>query len=177
MGSGENGLIEIGVIVRAHGVQGAVKALSYSGHPERFQSMRSLYVSSETRPGEWKKIRKVRSGSDYAILCLEDVNTREEAKNLTGCVLRMRRKDLPDLPHGIYYISDLIGFDATTSEKGRIGFLKDVQILPAQDVLIIETEKGEIMIPMKKEFVRKINDSKREIRIEPIDGLLDLNAD
>jgi ribosomal 30S subunit maturation factor RimM len=49
--------------------------------------------------------------------------------------------------------------------------------MPAQDVYVIETEKGEVLIPAVEAFIKGIHSSRREIEIKPIDGLLDLNAD
>lgn len=179
MGGGEIGLIEVGRITRAHGLRGEVKVISYSDQPERFQFLRSVYLSSHNYPGEWKKILKYHPGSGlkHAILQLEKVDTREDAEQVCGCTLSVNRDDLPDLPGGFYYISDIIGYDVVTSESGKIGILKDVLKMPAQDVYVIETEKGEVMIPAVEEFLKGIHPSRREIQIRPIDGLLDLNAD
>jgi len=177
MGVGNNGLIEIGEITRAHGIRGEVKVISYSNQPERFQSLRSLYLSSETHPGVWKRILKCQVGAKQTILLLEGLHSRDDAEQVRGSVLSIRKSELPVLPEGSYYIQDLIGFDVLTSDKGRIGTLQDVLDFPAQDVYVIQTENGEIMIPGVKEFIEKVDPSERKITIKPIDGLLDLNAD
>lgn len=176
MGYGEKGLIAIGEIARAHGIRGDVKVISYSSQPERFQSLRSLHISNQAHPGVWKKILKCRAGAKQTILHLEGLNTRDDAEQCCGSILSILRSDLPDLPDGSYYIEDIIGFDVSTSEKGRIGLLKDVLSFPAQDVYVVETEKGEILIPGVEKFIKAIDPAKREIRIKPIDGLLELNA-
>lgn len=177
MGDRRDGLIEIGEIVRAHGIRGEVKAVSHTGRTDRFTFLDSVYIEGPSHSGEWKKILHVQSGLKHAILRLEGVSTRNQAEALRGCVIRMRREDLPGLSGGVYYVSDIVGFEVTAAGRGRVGVLKDVLAMPAQDVLVIATEGGEIMVPAVEAYVKAVDVSNKEIRIEPIDGLLDLDAD
>ncbi|NQT27457.1 16S rRNA processing protein RimM [candidate division KSB1 bacterium] len=164
-------MVEIGKITRAHGIRGEVKVILYSNNPEWFQSLHSLFVSSQTHQGEWKKILKRNLVAKRTIIHFEGLETRNEAEDFCGCMLSIKQSDLPELPE------DLIGFDVKTSENSKIGVLKEILEMPTQDVYVIETEKGEVMIPAVEAFIKKIDSSKREILIKPIDGMLELDAD
>jgi len=55
--------------------------------------------------------------------------------------------------------------------KSRI---KDVLNLPANDVWLVETEKGELPLPYIKDVVKRVDIENKRIEINLIDGLTDL---
>ena len=74
-----------------------------------------------------------------------------------------------------YFVSDLMDsmvFNFDTKEF--IGKIIDVYVLPANDVWIIETENGELPIPVIDDVVKKIDIKNKKIDIVIIDGLMDL---
>ena len=52
--------------------------------------------------------------------------------------------------------------------------MKDVYILPGNDVWIVETEKGELPIPFVDKVVKIVDLENQRIEIELIDGLEEL---
>ena len=74
-----------------------------------------------------------------------------------------------------YFVSDLMDsmvFNFDTKEF--IGKIIDVYVLPANDVWIIETENGELPIPVIDDVVKKIDIKNKKIDIVIINGLMDL---
>jgi ribosomal 30S subunit maturation factor RimM len=53
--------------------------------------------------------------------------------------------------------------------------VKDILPIRDNDMLVVETEKKEILIPFTSEICREIKTEKREIIIDPPEGLLELN--
>ena len=50
----------------------------------------------------------------------------------------------------------------------------EIYELDPNDILRVQSHKGEIMIPFSKEIVLKVNVDEKYIVIDPPDGLLDL---
>jgi 16S rRNA processing protein RimM len=74
-----------------------------------------------------------------------------------------------------YFVSDLIDSRVHNFETHEyIGKITDVYVLPANDVWIIETDNGELPIPVINDVVKKVDIEKKLIEIVLIDGLMDL---
>jgi 16S rRNA processing protein RimM len=74
-----------------------------------------------------------------------------------------------------YFVGDLIGckvIDVDT--KAEIGTLKDVLLLPANDVFVVTTSEGELPVPFIADVVKKVDIKKKIVEIFMLDGLADL---
>jgi len=74
-----------------------------------------------------------------------------------------------------YYVEELIGckvHDIKTKEF--IGTIKEVLLLPANDVWMVETSKGELPVPFIDDVVKTCDTKNKYIEINVIDGLLGL---
>lgn len=69
----------------------------------------------------------------------------------------------------------LVGYSAINDETGeKMGIVLEIWYLPANDVLVVETEKGELPVPIIDETIIKINKKLKQINIKLIDGLEEL---
>jgi 16S rRNA processing protein RimM len=60
--------------------------------------------------------------------------------------------------------------DGTT----QVGAIQSVEEYPQQEMAIVAYKKRSVMIPLNTQFIRKIDESKRQIVMELPEGLLDL---
>jgi len=67
---------------------------------------------------------------------------------------------------------DLIGCKVLSSKDELIGIVNDVMHLPANDVIVVEKNKKEHLIPLIDDVVKFIDINNNEIEIEVIPGLL-----
>ena len=86
----------------------------------------------------------------------------EEAKKLVGGFIEIERDQLVELPEGGYFIFDIIGLEVITTKGQRIGKIKEVISLPANDLYLVEGDKKLYDIPAIKEVVKRIDLEKRE---------------
>ena len=78
----------------------------------------------------------------------------------------MDRENAVPLPEGRYFIVDLIGCRVEDEQGGLIGTLTDVLKPGANDVFAVDTENGELLIPVVDAFVTDINPEKRRITVK-----------
>lgn len=162
--------IKIGKAVNAVGITGEIKVYNYSDYKERFEELEYIYMDEEKR-----KIKGVRYNKNMVILKLEDVNTRNEAELLKNKEIFIDEDQLRDLPQGTYYVKDMIGMEVIDEKNERIGRLSDVILRAAQDIYEIERQDGsKALIPAVEAFVKDVDMEKRVIRVELIEGLLEL---
>lgn len=162
--------IKIGKAVNAVGITGEIKVYNYSDYKERFEELEYIYLDEEKR-----KIKGVRYNKNMVILKLEDVNTRNEAELLKNKEIFIDEDQLRDLPQGTYYVKDMIGMEVIDEKNECIGRLSDVILRAAQDIYEIERQDGsKALIPAVEAFVKDVDMEKRVIRVELIEGLLEL---
>ncbi len=84
-------------------------------------------------------------------------------------------EDLSQLEEDKYYLFEIVGCMVFTESRQKIGVVSDVLFIKSNDLLVIERETGEILIPFNISICASVDLEKREIVIKPPEGLLDLN--
>jgi len=174
---GDDSLITVGRILRPHGIRGEVKVVPSTDWPDRYNELSSLCLALPDGEKKWIKIEQVRVQQNSVILKLSGFENRSQADTLRSVEICVREKELPSLPEGHYYIHDLVGMNVRTVLGKIIGSVIDVIQMPAQDIYIVDADGKEVMIPAVKEFIKRIDIQKREIWIDPIEGLIDTDED
>ena len=94
----------------------------------------------------------------------------EDADKLREKVLYLSRDDI-ELEEGEVFIADLIGLPVIDESSGEeYGRITDVINAGASDIYVIETPKGEAMMPAVEEFVKNI-DLEKGVFVKPIEGM------
>jgi 16S rRNA processing protein RimM len=158
----------VGRILAPWGLKGEVKVEVITDFPERFAPHNFVYLNAS--PFE---IESCRPHKQFLVLKLTTIDSIEAAEKLRGCDLTIPRVELPELPEGQYYTFQLIGLDVVTTEGELLGHIKDIIATASNDVYIVESKRGEILIPAIEDVVKSIDLKKGTITIEAIEGLLD----
>ncbi len=163
--------IECGKIINTHGVKGCVKAEAWCDSPEILANLPSVYMSENGQMKE-RKIENASLFKQFVLLTLEGICDLDAAMKLKNQTLYADRKDIP-LEEGDYFICDLKGLPVLDFDTGKTyGKLIDVLNVGASDIYLIDTPKGEVMIPAVSEFIRDI-DLEKGIAVQPIPGMFD----
>ena len=170
--------ITIGQVSRVRGIRGEMVVAPLTDDTRRFSELKRVLLSKDERIAEFE-VEQVRVGlttgrlKEKVLLKLKGVENLEEAKRLVGSFLEIEKEDLTQLPKGRYFIFDIIGLKVVTTEDKKVGTVKEVISLPANDVYVVEGDQKEYDIPAIKEIVKKIDLKKKVMVIEPKEGLLD----
>lgn len=157
--------VVIGIVVGSHGLQGTVKIDARTDFPERFEALKSCWVcrgESEAREVRIKRCKFVTRG---ILLTLEGVKTRDEADKLRGATIEVPISERWALPENSFYVSDLIGCTAVDESGGTIGTVEQV-IRGMQDILSIQSARGEILVPFVDAWVGETDVNARRIVIK-----------
>lgn len=161
---------ECGKILTTHGCHGGVKIESWCDSAEVLAALPAVYTRTG---GELKRIKLLKTAVSRNIVyaTLEGVDTMEQADAMRGTVLYVKREDL-GLPEDVMLIAEMKGLPVYHVESGeKLGTLKDV-IHPAHtDIYVITTEKGEAMVPVVAEFVKRVGED--GIYLAPIEGMFE----
>lgn len=168
------GLIEVvvGVIGRPNGIRGDVTIDVRTDEPERrfvvgaalrAEGTRRLLTVTSTR---WHSGRLIASFAE-----LPDRNAVEDARGLVLVA------DVPDdeTPTGPdeYYDRQLVGLAVVRADGTPAGRITSVLHGAAQDLLVVDTESGERLIPFVSELVPTVDLASGSVTLADVGGLLD----
>lgn len=85
------------------------------------------------------------------------VNDRTAAFALKGCEIAVPREDLPETGEDEYYWSDLVGLAVDNLQQQSYGTVKEVFATGANDVLVVQNEDRERLIPFTDAVVRLVD--------------------
>jgi len=164
------GLVCLGAIAGAWGVQGAVRLKSFCAEPAAIAGYGPL-VSEDGRSFRLTLLKPL-AGAFAARL--EGVGTREAAEALKGTRLYAPRDRLPAPGEDEFYHADLIGLTVVDTGGAVLGRVRSVADHGAGDILEIAGAGGtELLLPFTRAIVPTVDIAAGRIVVDPPEGLLD----
>jgi len=162
--------LEVGRIVKAHGIRGEVVVEAVSNRPERFIPGAVLYAGERAMP-----VRRAspQGGPDPAgrmsrprwIVSFDGVDDRTTAERLRDAVLTGDPLDHDDDP-GELWVHELVGAELVDPAGQVLGRVAAVEANPASDLLVLESGH---LVPM----VFVVEAGAGRVVVDPPAGLLD----
>jgi 16S rRNA processing protein RimM len=152
----------LGVVGKPHGVHGEVWLRPHNQQGRSFEGLREILLVRDgvTTP---HAIVALRPTPDGALARLEGIDTREAAAALTLAEVRARRSQLPPLGSGEFYVDDVIGCEVVHESGRALGVVTSTFWNGAQDVMVIDREGTEELIPLLPRFVVTMDAPGRKI--------------
>lgn len=163
-------LVTIGKITGTHHLKGAVKANISLSEPEIIIGER---VMVEKPNGEKKILSVIKLSNlvgDKVVIEFEEITNKTEGNLLAGGLIKINR-DILGMAEDEYLLEDLLGMTVITFENENIGKVVDVFDTAAHDIIVVEDETTETLIPNIENFVKDIDFDKNEIYVEILDGM------
>lgn len=168
--------IQIGEIVKPHGIRGEVKVYVYSERPENFRTYKKVVLQDKGGSGaEIYKIIKSREHGKLAILQLDGITTREAAADLQGNTVWLPKDDFQKLDSEEYYWHQLEGLAVITESGRELGKVARLFSTQAHDILVVAGTGHEYMVPVTADIIRSIDELEGKLVIAPPPGLLEIN--
>ena len=79
------------------------------------------------------------------------------------------------LADGAYYVHDLVGCIVETTSGERVGEVSRVDGGAGASVLSVRGPRGEVLVPLAADICIEVDVAGRKIRVNPPEGLLELN--
>lgn len=162
-------LVVVGRIGRAHGIRGEVNVDIRTDEPERRLAPGSSVVCGDRT----LTVATARPHSGRWVVRFTEVPDRTAAEALHGRTLEVEVDplDTPEDPEE-FYDHQLVGLEACTAD-GVVGIVTAVLHLPAQDLLSIDADGRELLVPFVVDLVPEVDLVARRLLIADVPGLLD----
>jgi 16S rRNA processing protein RimM len=176
----ESGL-RVGRLLKAHGLKGAIKLELYTDDPAlRFVpgSVYTLQVPDESPWfGKTVTLTELKWYNDHAVVFLEGIADRDAAESLVKAILWVDDdKDARPAEEDAWYDYQLIGLSVRRGGV-PVGTIARVDHFPAQDLLVVDTGDGEVLVPFVKAIVTGVDIDAGTMDIDPPIGLFEEPVD
>ena len=168
-------LVTIGKITGTHHLKGAVKANISLSDPSIIVDERVMVE----KPNGEKKILTVKKLSnlvaDKVVIEFEEITNKTEGNLLAGGFVKINRNIL-GMEEDEYLLEDLLGMTAVTVEGEVIGKVTDVFDTAAHDIIVVEDDRTETLIPNIENFVKDIDFDENKITVELLEGMREVKG-
>jgi 16S rRNA processing protein RimM len=169
--------LRVGRLVKAHGLKGALKVELYTDDPARRFTPGATFTLQVPTTSEWHgkslELIELRWYNTHAVAFFKDVLDRTAAESLVKAILWVEQ-DAAELPveEDAWYDHQLVGL-AVLRDGVRVGTVIRIDHLPAQDLLTIKTDEGEVLVPFVKEIVPAVDVDAGTLTVTPPPGLFE----
>lgn len=149
-------------IEQTFGKDGFVRIQSFSDFPERFFSLKKVYIDFW---GDKKTfyVEDVKDAKGKIIIKFKKFDGLRESQILIDREVFVDEQDAVSLPENHFFVHDLIGSEVFVKTE-RIGIVSDVIKGKGNDVLVIlDDDKKEILVPFVLNFIEKFDAAKKKL--------------
>ncbi|MFN2495691.1 MAG: ribosome maturation factor RimM [Pseudonocardiaceae bacterium] len=160
----------VGRVGRPHGLRGEVTVQVRTDSPEqRFRPGAQFGVGA----GRTLTVDTVRPHAGSLLVRFAGVSDRPAAQALRGTFLTLDVAELPDLDDpDEFYDHQLEGLAAVGADGTVLGTVREVVHAPASDLLVLQTDHGEALVPFVRAIVPEVDLAGGRVVLDPPAGLL-----
>ncbi len=175
-GSRWEDMVVVGRIARPHGLRGHVFVNPETDFvDERFRPGADVWIRLDA--GERRlTIAAARMQGGRPVVAFDGLSRIEDVESMSGAELRIPQEALQPLEPGRYYEHQLVGCAVETKDGAAVGAVVRVEGGPGGNRLVVEGARGEVLIPLAVDICVEIDVAAKRIRIDPPEGLLELNV-
>lgn len=165
--------LRIGVISTTHGIRGEVKVFPTTDDVKRFKKCKEVFIQTKKEMIP-VTVTQCKFFKNLVILKFKEFDTINDVEKFRKCDLLVTRKNAVPLQKGEYFICDIIDATVKLEDGTEFGTLTEVLQTGANDVYVVVRPDGsEVLFPVIKDCVKKIDTENKEVIVHVMDGLLD----
>ncbi len=165
--------VQVGRVLRPHGLRGDVKVEVTSDVPDRFSPGQKLLLTLPGRPPELAEILASRPLRGGMVVQLAGITDRARAETLRGAVLEVKRSAVPKAPAGSYYFFELVGCCCIDAVLGELGEVVDVIEDGGGVLLAVRSGAREVLVPFVDAYLVAVDVDRGQIDLQLPEGLIE----
>jgi 16S rRNA processing protein RimM len=160
-------LTQIGRILRPHGVRGEM-VVEVEAAGDELAEAGTVYLG---QPPIAHRLDGLRRHRGRLLIHLAGCDDREAAEAYRDLPLAIERAELPRLPAGTYYWSQIIGLTVVTDAGETLGQVAEIIETGANDVYVVRGAAGEVLIPAAPGVVLTVDLAAGRMTVHLLEGL------
>lgn len=167
-------LILIGHVIRAHGLTGLLRIVSYAQSKETFLQAGSVFLKTGQNELHEAKVVSMQPHRSWYLLRLSGLDSVEQVEIFKGAEILIRKDSLIKTGEDEFFWYELLGLEVYLTTGEYLGALKEIFPTGSNDVYVVENQGKEFLIPAIHQVVKEIDIPQKRMVISPMKGLLDL---
>jgi len=167
--------LRVGRIVKPHGLKGEVVLRGAGLDAAAVQKLGTVRLVRESGTVVAQAtIESARAHGSDLLVRLSNAHHPEQAGELRGLWVEVDRSALPEAGPDQVYHYDLLGLEVVEEDGRAIGRVREIVVTGANEVLVVEGETGEILIPYHPGTIVGWDPAQSKIFVRLPEGLLDI---
>jgi 16S rRNA processing protein RimM len=163
----------LGYIVRTHGVKGDFIVMLESDTPERYKSLKVVYLEIEEVLKEYNITKiSIKAKEKSAYLHLQGIEDMTTAENYLKFQLYLPLSSLPKLKGKKFYFHEVMGFIVVDKTLGALGPITSIFDRTEQPVIELEYQDKKVLFPLHPDLLIKIDREAKEFHVDLPEGLV-----
>ena len=163
-----------GNIIKVHGVKGEVMVQVFSDDLTDYETLESVFVEIKQ-----KQIPFFLSSFNFAtqkrcILSFEDITTVEQAKTIVGSDIYIPVSEMAEADESRLSYQAIVGFEVVDTIQGKLGVISNFFQKTGQDLLMMDYQDTEILIPVTEEIVLSVDIKTKQVLTTLPEGLIEI---
>lgn len=169
--------LRVGRLTKAHGLKGAIKIELYTDDPGRRFVPGAVFTLQVPTSSPWHgktlELAELKWYNTHPVAFFKDVPDRSTAETLLKAILWIDQ-DLAESPdeEDAWFDHQLVGL-SVIRDGVKVGTVSLVDHLPAQDLLHVTTDAGEVLVPFVKAIVPSVDIKAGTLTVTPPPGLFE----
>jgi 16S rRNA processing protein RimM len=169
--------LRIGRLTKAHGLKGGIKVEMFTDDPDGRFTPGAVFTLQVPTSSPWHgktiELVELKWYNSHAVAFFKDVPDRSVAETLIKAILWIDH-DLTDLPDedDAWFDHQLIGL-AVLRDGAKVGVVAQIDHFPAQDLLTVTTDSGDVLVPFVKAIVSSVDIKAGTLTVTPPVGLFE----
>lgn len=169
--------LRVARLTKAHGLKGAIKLELYTDEPEKRFTPGASFTLQVPRQHEWagKKLEltELRWYNGNPVAFFKGVDDRTAAEGLLKAILWIDEEiSTADAGDDAWYDYQLVGL-SVLRDGAKVGLVHRVEHFPAQDLLVVGTPSGEVLVPFVSAIVPSVDLKAGTLTVTPPMGLFE----
>ena len=164
---------QLGYVIKTHGLKGEVSVFLDTDQPEAYRELESVFVEQDKRLIPFF-IDKIQVRGEKAVIKFEGIDDIQAANAMKSTSLWLPLDILPELKGNEFYYHEIVGFDVEDKKHGNLGKVTAVYTSGNQDLVAVDYKGTEVLIPITKDILYKVDKSEALIFTNLPDGLLEI---
>ena len=161
----------MGKLLKPRGLKGELRAAIFNEHGSVLKVGTEIWLKEDENYLSWK-IETIKIAGEKSCIKISGCNTVIDAEKVQGSVFFLSRDEFDPVGKNEHYLVDMIGSRVLDENQKSIGTVKDVLIMSAQNIIVVETGENEILIPYVDAHIELFDKQKKNLIVKDVVGLI-----
>ena len=169
--------LRIGRLTKAHGLKGGIKVEMFTDDPDGRFTPGAVFTLQVPDSSAWHnktiELTELKWYNSHAVAFFKDVPDRSVAETLIKAILWIDH-DLSEVPEeeDAWFDHQLLGL-SVLRDGVKVGTVSAIDHFPAQDLLTVKTDNGDVLVPFVKAIVTAVDVKAGTMTVVPPVGLFE----